>query len=73
MQQADKGEKSEEYDLTKEGLIKFRNRIYVPNNSELRRVILKEFHANHILAIKDIRRPSQPSIFFITGLICRKR
>jgi len=69
LQQADKGEKSEEYHLTKEGLIKFKNRIYVPNNNELRRVIFKEFHANHILAIQDIRRPSQPSIFFITGLI----
>ena len=34
-----------DYCLTADGLVRFRKRIYVPNNSELKKVILREFHA----------------------------
>ena len=35
-----------DYHLTIDGLIKFRDKIYVPDNSEVKILILKEFHAN---------------------------
>jgi len=31
------------YGLTKEGLVRFRDKIYVPDSSELKKVILREF------------------------------
>ena len=34
----------EEYHLTKENLIKFNGRIYVPNSDEMKRLIMKETH-----------------------------
>ena len=34
-----------EYCLTTDGLVRFREKIYVPDNSELKKVILREFHA----------------------------
>ena len=34
-----------DYCLTTDGLVKFRDMIYVSNNSELKKVILREFHA----------------------------
>jgi len=34
-----------EYHPTTNGLIRFRDMIYVPNNSELKKLILREFHA----------------------------
>lgn len=34
-----------DYSLTVDGLVKFRDRIYVSHISELKKVILKEFHA----------------------------
>ena len=34
-----------DYCLTTYGLVRFRDRIYVPNNSELKKLILREFHA----------------------------
>jgi len=34
-----------EYHLTVDGLVRFRVVIYVPNSSEFKKVILREFHA----------------------------
>lgn len=34
-----------DYRLTSEGLVRFRDKIYVPDSSELKKVILWEFHA----------------------------
>jgi len=34
-----------DYCLTVDGLVRFRDRIYVPNDSELKYTILQEFHA----------------------------
>ena len=34
------------YHLIANGLVKFRDKIYVPDNSELKKLILREFHAN---------------------------
>eukprot|EP00253_Pinus_taeda_P018697 PITA_18697 len=39
------GAQGMDYCLKTDGLVKFRDRIYVPNNSELKKVILREFHA----------------------------
>ena len=36
-----------DYFLTVEGLVRFQDRIYVPDNSELKKVILREFHTKH--------------------------
>jgi len=33
-----------DYCLTMDGLVRFRDRIYVSDNSELKKVIFKEFH-----------------------------
>lgn len=33
-----------DYCLIIDGFVKFRDRIYVPNNSELKKLILREFH-----------------------------
>jgi len=33
-----------DYCLTKKGLVRFRDRIYVPDSSDLKKVILREFH-----------------------------
>ena len=38
-----------DYCLTTDGLVKFRGRIYVLDNSELKKVILREFHAKPYL------------------------
>jgi len=38
-----------DYCLTKNGLVRFRDRIYVSNNSELMKMILREFHAKPYL------------------------
>jgi len=32
--------------LTTYGLIRYRDKIYVPENNELKKLILREFHAN---------------------------
>lgn len=34
-----------DYSLTIDGLVRFRDRIYVPDSNELKKVILREFHA----------------------------
>jgi len=34
-----------DYCLIVDGMVRFRDRIYVPDNSELKRLILREFHA----------------------------
>lgn len=35
-----------DYHLTGDGLVRFRDRIHVPNESEFKNLILMEFHAN---------------------------
>jgi len=35
-----------DYHLTPDGLVRFRDRIYVQENNELKKLILREFHAN---------------------------
>lgn len=35
-----------DYHLTVDGLVRFRDRIYVSNNSELKKLTLREFHDN---------------------------
>ena len=39
------GAKDVDYCLMIDGLVRFRDMIYVPDNSELKKVILREFHA----------------------------
>ena len=39
-----------DYCLTSNGLVRFRDRIYVPDSSELKKVILREFHAKPYLS-----------------------
>lgn len=34
----------EEYHLTEDRLIRFKNRIYVPNTDDLKRLIMREYH-----------------------------
>jgi len=41
----DGGAPNVDYHLTTNGLVRFRDRIYVPNNNELKKVILRDFHA----------------------------
>ena len=38
------GAQDVDYCLMKDGLIRFRDRIYVPGSSEIKKVILREFH-----------------------------
>ena len=38
-----------DYCLATGGLVRFRDKIYVPDNSELKKVILREFHAKTYL------------------------
>jgi len=33
-----------DYSLTTDGLVRFRDRLYVSNSSEIKKVILREFH-----------------------------
>lgn len=33
-----------EYHLTKDGIVRFRDKIYVLDNNELKKAILREFH-----------------------------
>jgi len=35
-----------DYNLTADGLVRIRDRIYMLDNSELKKLILREFHAN---------------------------
>jgi len=42
------GAHGRDYCLTMDGLVKFQERIYVLDNSELKKVILREFHLNLI-------------------------
>ena len=44
LQQQGEGDRDEEYHLTIDGLVKFMNNIYVLDNSELKKLILMEFH-----------------------------
>jgi len=39
------GAQDVDYCLTADGLVRFRDKIYVSDNSELKKVILREFHA----------------------------
>jgi len=39
------GDQDVDYRLTKYGLVRFQDRIYVLDNSELKKLILREFHA----------------------------
>jgi len=39
------GAQDVDYCLTTDGLFRFRDKIYVTNNNELKKVILREFHA----------------------------
>ena len=39
------GAQDVDYHLTTYGLVRFRDRIYVSDNSEIKKVILGEFHA----------------------------
>ena len=39
------GDRDADYHLTTDGLVRFRDMIYVPNCSELEKLILREFHA----------------------------
>ena len=43
------GAQGMDYCFTTDGLARFSDRIYVPDNSELKKVILREFHAKHYL------------------------
>jgi len=38
-----------DYCLTTDGLVRFRDMIYVPDSSEFKKVILREFHAKPYL------------------------
>lgn len=40
------GDQDVDYRLTTDGLVRFRDMIYVSNCSELKKIILREFHAN---------------------------
>ena len=44
LQQQGEGDRDEEYHLTTDGLVRFRNKVYVLDNSELKKLILREFH-----------------------------
>ena len=44
LQQQGEGDMNEEYQLTANGLFRFRNKIYVSHDSELKKLILREFH-----------------------------
>lgn len=46
MKQEGEGDKDEEYHLMIDGLVKSRRMIYVPYSSELKNLILREFHTN---------------------------
>ena len=35
-----------DYRLIVDGLVRYRDKIYVPNDSEIKKIILREFHAN---------------------------
>ena len=39
----------EEYHLMTDGLVRFKNKIYVSDNSELKKLILREFHVKPYL------------------------
>ena len=40
------GDRDEEYHLMTDGLVRFRNKIYMTSSSELKKLILREFHVN---------------------------
>ena len=44
LQQQGTSEKGVDYHLTTYGLVRFRDRVYVPENSELKNLFLREFH-----------------------------
>jgi hypothetical protein len=44
LQQGKMQQKVEDYELGIDGILRYRNRVYVPNSQELRSVILKEMH-----------------------------
>lgn len=57
IQQGSEDGKDEEYHLTDDGLVRFNNRIYVPNNEEMKRLILRESSILiHISVTRDTRR-----------------
>lgn len=45
LQQHGIGEQDVDYHLSVDGLVRFRNRIYVSNTSELKKLTLRQFHA----------------------------
>ncbi len=40
------GDQDVDYRISVDGLVRFRDRIYVPDNSELKKLTFREFHAN---------------------------
>ena len=44
LQQADTPEKYKDYQLEEDGLLRFKNRVYIPDSSELRKLVLQEMH-----------------------------
>jgi hypothetical protein len=44
LQQGKMQQKVEEYELEIDGILRYRNKVYVPNYPKLRRAILKEMH-----------------------------
>ena len=45
-----------DYCLTLDGLVRFRDRVYVPDSSEVKKVILREFHVKPFLGHLGYRK-----------------
>ena len=63
------GDEYVDYHLIVDDLIRFRDIIYVPDNSELKKLILREFHAKLYSGHRDINIHWQQWRSFIIGRI----
>jgi len=69
LQKGSEDRKDEVNNLTDDGLIRFKNRIYVSITIDLKRLIMKEFHVHIYFNTPHTKRLSWTSKSFIIGLV----